>query len=160
MGRELTKDVMVSAGRDEVWDAWTTVDGVRTFFAPEAHIELQPGGPYEMYFDTGAPVGERGGEGCTVLEAERPARLAFTWNFPPSLPSIRHQHTRVDVRFVALGEGVTHVRLSKTGWQDGEDWEKGYQYFERAWSLVLGRLAYRFEEGPLDWSDPYDPLGG
>ena len=47
------------------------MDGARTFFAPEAHIELRPEGPYEMYFDSDAPVGERGGEGCTVLEAAR-----------------------------------------------------------------------------------------
>jgi hypothetical protein len=46
--RDLRKEVTVAAAVDDVWTAWTTSEGARTFFAPEANIRLEPGGPYEI----------------------------------------------------------------------------------------------------------------
>ena len=151
--RQLARQAAVAAPPAEVWKAWTTLEGVKTFFAPDARIELKPGGAYEMYFDLAAPAGTRGGEGCTLVAIEPETRLAFTWNFPPSLPSIRNQHTQVEIRLSpAEGGKATQVSLTQTGWKDGPDWEKGYAYFERAWSLVLSRLEARFRTGPIDWA--------
>jgi len=36
--RTLTKQTTVAASASEAWSAWTTVAGVKTFFAPDAHI--------------------------------------------------------------------------------------------------------------------------
>ena len=46
----LRKEVVVPASLKEVWDAWTTTEGVKTFFSSEAKIELAIGGSYEIYF--------------------------------------------------------------------------------------------------------------
>ncbi|MBI3038065.1 SRPBCC domain-containing protein, partial [bacterium] len=46
----LRKEVLVHASIEELWRLWTTVEGVKTFFAPDAAIELKAGGTYEMYF--------------------------------------------------------------------------------------------------------------
>jgi len=43
--RQLLKSVLVSAGRAQVWNAWTTAEGARTFFAPDARIALELFGP-------------------------------------------------------------------------------------------------------------------
>ena len=40
--RTLRKEVEVKANLQDVWWAWTTLDGVKTFFAPDARIELRP----------------------------------------------------------------------------------------------------------------------
>ena len=151
-GRTLTKDVTVAAPRKEVWAAWTTKAGVKTFFAPEALIEPIRGGRYELHFDPEAPRGKRGSEGCIVVESNPESLLVFTWNFPPTLPSIRDAHTIVRVRFLEQGPKRTKVSLEQMGWQAGEDWEQGYQYFLAAWSTVLDRLKMRFAKGPIDWS--------
>lgn len=149
--RVLAHEVFVPAAPEQVFAAWTTEEGARTFLAPEARIEARPGGAFEPYFDPGAPAGSRGCEGCRVLAVDPPRHLAFTWTFPPSLPAIRGQETRVDVALAPERDG-TRVTLTQTGWKAGEDWDRGYAYFDHAWAVVLSRLARRFESGPLDWS--------
>jgi uncharacterized protein YndB with AHSA1/START domain len=153
----IKSSIEIAAPAAQVWAAWTTDEGVRSFFAPDSRIVAAPGGAYELYFMLDAPEGLRGSEGCVVLEVDEPERLAFTWNFPPTLPSIRDQRTRVDVTIEALDDRRSELTIAHTGWQDGEDWDQGFAYFERAWSMVLARLAYRFLSGPVDWEDPYTP---
>ena len=58
--RVLRKRITVDAPASDVWNAWTTVDGVKQFFPKDARIELKPGGAYEMYFSMTAPAGQRG----------------------------------------------------------------------------------------------------
>jgi len=157
--RELRRSVVVDAKLDDVWQAWTTEEGVRTFFAPQAKIDLRVGGAYEMYFMPDAPEGTRGSEGCTFVEIVPQKRLVFTWNFPPTIPSIRNKKTTVSLDFSSVGDDQTSVSMVHTGFKEGEDWDKGYKYFEDAWALVLERLKYRFSTGPLDWSNPYRPTG-
>lgn len=149
--RVLIQEVFVPAPPERVFEAWTTEEGIATFFAPAARVEAKAGGPYEIWFMPDAPEGSRGCDGCRVLEARAPTHLAFTWAFPPSMASIRGQETRVDVKLSPEGDG-TRVRLEQTGWKPGEDWDRGYAYFDRAWALVLSRLAQSFESGPIDWS--------
>lgn len=155
--REICKSVEVAAPLAEVWRAWTSAEGAITFFAPGARIEARPGGPYELYFDPEAPEGERGSEGCTVRELQTERFLSVTWNFPPSLPTLRNEHTTVGIGLQAMDAGRTRVVLTHTGWRDGPQWMEGFSYFVRAWDLVLARLHHRFAEGPIDWADPFTP---
>ena len=66
----VTGEILVDAYKNDVWKAWTTEDGTKTFFAPDCKIDLRPGGAYEMYFNPDAPEGDRGGEGCRILALE------------------------------------------------------------------------------------------
>ena len=152
----------VYASVEKVWKAWTTSEGATTFFAPKARIELTPGGSYELYFDLQAPRGSRGGEGCRVLSFLPLEMLSFEWNAPPEFPEVRKQqtqeHTWVVLQFYPLAQGQTRVRLTHLGWMEGEEWEKVFQYFLRAWDIVLGRLVHMFSTGePIDWKNPYSP---
>ena len=150
--RQISKHVLVPASPAQVWDAWTTVEGTKTFFAPDARIDLRPGGAYEMYFDPKQEPGRRGSEGCTVLAVDPGKRLVFNWNFPPSLPAIRNEHTVVEVTILEEA-GKTRVRLMQRGFKSGGDWDKGRAYFDKAWEKVLSRLVQRFESGqPVDFS--------
>lgn len=153
--RILFGEVTVNASLSEVWQAWTTPEGARTFFAPECRIELRVDGAYEMYFDPGAAPGSRGGEGLRILALQPEKMLSFNWNAPPELPEVRDQHTHVVVRFYEVDSRHTRVTLIHDGWGEGSQWDQAYAYFERAWfKAVLTRLAYRFAVGPVDWSNP------
>lgn len=144
--REIVAEVVVPAPLLEVWAAWTTEEGVRSFFAPECRIELRPGGAYEMFFDLSAEPGKRGGEGMVLLALQPPVMLSFTWNAPPELPEARWQRTHVVVRLRELAAGETLVTLRHDGWGEGGEWDAAFEYFSRVWGgVVLARLRRRFE---------------
>lgn len=159
MSKQIQSQVIISAPLSKVWKAWTTYDGAKTFFAPDCRIDLRVGGAYEMFFDPTAPEGERGGEGLTILAIQPEKMLSFTWNSPPSLPDVRGQLTHVTLRFKSLEDGKTQLSLIHDGWGEGGQWDEAFDYFTLAWGdVVLPRLQYRFEHGPVDWEDP-PPLG-
>jgi uncharacterized protein YndB with AHSA1/START domain len=151
-GRLVERTATVAAPPAAVYEAFTTEAGIKTFFAPEARVDLRIGGAYELYFDPEAPPGQRGGEGCTVQGLVPAERLAVTWNFPPSLPSIRGEFALVDLRFEPAADGGTRVSLLHRGFPTGPDGDAAIAYFERAWGIVLERLARRFATGPLVWA--------
>ena len=116
---------------------------------------LKANGDYEIYFNPQGEPGTRGAEGTKILAIQPKTMLSFTWNNPPILPGIRWQYTSVVVRFKAVSEKQTRVSLYQTGWGEGEEWNKAFDYFSRAWKdVVLPRLQYRFQVGPVDWNNP------
>lgn len=149
--RALDKEVIVPAGVDAVWQAWTTSDGITGFFAPAAEVEARVGGPFRIYFDPTAEPGSRGADDMRVLAVQPKRMISFDWNAPPSLPQARQQRTFVIVRLHPVDERRTRVTLHHTGWGDGGQWDQAYTYFDRAWDQVLGGLKQRFEQGPRDW---------
>ncbi len=154
LGKLIYAEVTIPAPVSEVWDVWTTEAGVKTFFAPECKIECEPMGAYEMYFDPEAEQGLRGGEGCRVLAVQPEKLLSFTWNAPPSLPDVRGQYTHVSVRLEAVNEDETQLTFIHGGWGEGGQWDQAFEYFTAAWKrVVLPRLIYRFEQGPVDWEN-------
>lgn len=153
--RVVKAEIIVNAGIDAVWEAWTTEAGLKTFFAPACKVEPRVYGAFEMYFNPNGAPGERGGEGNLILALQPKNMLSFTWNAPPHLPNVRQQRTSVVVRFKELGKSQTKVTLIESGWGEGEEWDKAFAYFSKAWqNIVLPRLKQRFEIGPLDWTKP------
>jgi len=144
--RRIELEVVVTATVADVWAAWTTVDGVKSFFAGGANIEPKPDGAYEIFFDMSQPEGRRGADGMRILVFEPPHRLAFTWNAPEKFPNARRQRTRVTITLSAVGEGRTRVALAHDGFGDTEEWQNVQAYFTKAWGgVVLPRLKERFE---------------
>jgi len=143
--RAIRHEIVVNATPEQVWQAFTTVAGVKAFLCPDARIEARVGGAYEIYFLVDAPAGSRGSEGCTILELDPPRRLVFNWNFPPHLPAIRSEHTRVELTFTPAGWEGTRVSLLQSEWQAGPEWDAGFAYFESAWAEVLHWLRQYFD---------------
>jgi WD40 repeat protein/uncharacterized protein YndB with AHSA1/START domain len=158
-GRILRKEVVVDAGVDWVWQAWTTEAGIASFFSPDARIELRLGGAYELYMGMKQPdeSGRRGSEGCRLLSFIPNEMLSFEWSFPPKVMSLRRADARTHVvlRFDPVDPGRTRIRFAQAGWKQGEDWDAGYAYFDRAWTNVLQQLRDKAkEEGKPDSPPP------
>ncbi|HEY5898655.1 MAG TPA: M28 family peptidase [Burkholderiales bacterium] len=149
--RTIVKSVLVKAPVSSVWEAWTTKEGIESFFAPEAVVEPRPEGAFRLYINPYAPPGLKGADDMRFLALQKDHVLSFTWNAPPHLPEARMQRTVVIVRMAPAGDGQTALRLTHTGWGEGGEWDKAYDYFERAWSNVLANLQKRFTQGPVDW---------
>lgn len=150
--RAIDKSIEVPASLDDAWAAWTTREGIVSFFAPDAKVEARVGGPFQIYIDPGAAPGAKGADDMRFLALQPKKMLSFDWNAPPHLPEARAQRTFVVVRFEPLGDKLTRVSLHHTGWGDGGQWDQAYSYFDRAWGNVLANLKKRFEQGPQDWT--------
>lgn len=149
--KTIVKESVVTASLDDVWNAWTTTEGVNSFFSPDANVKLRVGGPYEIYFDMAMPYGSRGSEFCRVLGYLPKRMLCFEWNAPPSFGKLRDIHTIVVLQFDAISDNQVKVILTHHGWGEGEAWQAVFDYFDRAWGYVMGNFEKRFKDGPLDW---------
>jgi uncharacterized protein YndB with AHSA1/START domain len=149
-GRIMRKEVTIKCNIDDVWHAWTTTEGIASFFSPGSRIELEPGQPYEMFMNMAKPdeSGGRGSEGCKTLGFIPKEMLSFEWNFPPKVKTLRnaHEKTLVVLRFIDLGDGRVKVKFTQLGWKKGGDWDEGYAYFDAAWGHVLDNLKKTLEK--------------
>jgi uncharacterized protein YndB with AHSA1/START domain len=150
--RAVTKEVVISAPIEAVWQAWTTREGIVSFFAPDAQVEARVGGAFHIHFDPLAAPGRKGADDMRFMALQAPTLLSFDWNAPPHLAQARQQRTFVVVRLKDLDGKSTQVNLTHIGWGDGGEWDLAYAYFDRAWGNVLTNLKKRFETGPQDWS--------
>jgi uncharacterized protein YndB with AHSA1/START domain len=151
--RSIDKSIVVPATLDQAWDAWTTREGIISFFAPDAKIEPKVGGAFHIYINPLAEPGMKGADDMKFMALQPKQMLSFDWNAPPHLAEARQQRTFVVVRFASVSDKETRVSLHHTGWGDGGDWDKAYAYFDKAWGNVLANLRKRFESGPQDWTE-------
>jgi len=150
--RAIDKEVLVLASVDQVWEAWTTRQGIVDFMAPGAEVDARVGGAFHIHFDPLAEPGSKGADDMRYMALQPKRMISFDWNAPPSLPEARAQRTFVVVRIERVDDKTTSVTLHHTGWGDGAEWNEAYNYFGEAWNVVLGNLKKRFEQGPIDWT--------
>lgn len=155
--RTIRVDRSIPGSIADVWRAWTTSEGIRAFLETPATVELRPAGKFEILFQPDSPEGQRGSEGCTVLSYLDKRMLSFTWNAPPLFPDVRNgpHKTIVVLEFFPTGAKSTRVVLTHHGWPDAahttEQWDKAYEYFEKAWPNVLTALnEYFFKKDGFD----------
>ncbi|MBK8267652.1 MAG: SRPBCC domain-containing protein [Planctomycetes bacterium] len=154
----LRKEVIVRATVTEVWHAWTTSEGIASFFIPESNVDLRIGGPFELFMgmDEADESGLRGSESCKILGYLENEVLSFEWSFPPAVMNLRKSgaKTHVVIRLIDLGDGRVKVTLSQLGWGTGEDWDAGHAYFDKAWGMVLGMLKDHFDKREANAEKP------
>lgn len=150
--KAIEKEVVVAATLDQAWAAWTTREGIVSFFAPDAEVEARVGGAFHIHMDPGAAPGMKGADDMRYMAIQPRRMISFDWNAPPHLAEARGQRTFVVVRFEPVGDRQTKVTLSHLGWGSGGQWDQAYAYFDKAWPRVLDNLRKRFEAGPQDWT--------
>ena len=131
--------------KEEMWNRWTTLDGLGTFFGAKQRVDFHVGGRFEILFLLDQAEGLQGSEGCTILCLEPGKRLVFSWNAPPHLPDCRGQHTVVSVRLDENEQGECLLELEHSGFGVGDQWDATFAYFEEGWPRVLERLQASFK---------------
>jgi uncharacterized protein YndB with AHSA1/START domain len=141
----LMLEVTVPAPIAEVWKAFATSEGLSTWLTPGAVVDLREGGEWTAHF----PGGSTGGG--TILSFVPEKELVLSALAPDKFPVVRAARTRARFQFEAKGDS-TVVRLTQTGWKEGEEWVKAYEYLTVGNAQLLATLHHRFVNGPIDWT--------
>jgi uncharacterized protein YndB with AHSA1/START domain len=141
----LVIQVVVPAAVGEVWKAFTTSEGLSTWLTPNAVVDLREGGEWTAKF----PGGSTGGG--TILSFVPEKELVISALAPDKFPTVRATRTRAKFSFEPKG-GSTVVRLTQTGWKEGDEWVRAYEYLTVGNAQLLATLHHRFVSGPIDWT--------
>jgi len=145
----LRLEITVPAARADVWKAFSTSDGLSTWLAPNSNVELKPGGEWMVHF----PGGSTGGSNIVSFVPEK--EIVLEALAPDQFPTVRAQRTTARFELEDHGKG-TLVRLTQTGWQDGDEWDRAYEYLTAGNAQLMATLHRRFVSGPIDWSKMSD----
>jgi len=151
--RILRHEVTVNASQEEVWQAFTTSEGLRSFAAPIAAIDLRIGGFWEATYNLAGRLGDETNilnQVISYLPMEMLSiRIART---PPGFP---HPEVTKDIwtviQFKALDERQVRVVTSMVGWKPGAEHQAVYDLFQRGNAYTALWLYQRFENGPRKW---------
>jgi uncharacterized protein YndB with AHSA1/START domain len=141
----LVLEVTVPAPLSAVWEAFTTSAGLSTWLTPGAVVDLKEGGEWTAHFPGGSTGGGK------ILSFVPQKELVLSAMAPDKFPTVRATRTKARFQFEAKGDS-TVVRLTQTGWKDGEEWVKAYEYLTVGNAQLLATLHHRFANGPIDWS--------
>jgi uncharacterized protein YndB with AHSA1/START domain len=142
--KALIIETTIPAQRAEVWQAFSTSDGLSTWLTPGAVVELRKGGEWTAHF----PGGKTGGG--TIVSFIPGQEMTLAAMAPEQFPAVRAERTTARFQFIASGES-TLVRLTQTGWKTGDEWDKAYDYLAQGNAQLLDTLRRRFVSGPIDW---------
>lgn len=148
--RAVTASVELDMPVSEAWRLWTTNEGIASFFAPAANIELRPQGPFEIFILPDAEPGQRGSEGTIILGYQDERMLSVSWALPPYMTEVRPHHTHLLLRFEPLGEDRSRVTLTHSGWGEGGAWDAAFSYFDGIWPRVLAGMQAVQPDGAGD----------
>ncbi len=141
----------VPASLDDVWTAFTTSAGLSTWLTPDATVELRKGGEWTAHFPGGATGGG------TIVDFKPKTKLVMAAKAPPMFPHVAAERTTATWTFAPVSEKVTRVSLRQTGWKEGEEWDKAFDYLATGNAQLLDTLRRRFESGPIDWKKEWGP---
>ena len=150
--RSLSWELVVPAGVQEVWRAWTTADGIASWSAPAGFVELRKGGSWEAHFDPDRPPGQRGSDANEIVDFVPGRMLVIRAGAPQQFPTVRREKTTFTLTLTPVGRGHTLVQGTQTGWKEGEEWDDAFRYLAGANAVWLDWLHQRFTTGPIDWA--------
>jgi uncharacterized protein YndB with AHSA1/START domain len=143
-GRELLIELTIPASRTEVWKAFSTSEGLSTWLAPGAVVDLREGGDWMVRFPGGSSAGG------TILSFVPEKEIVISALAPEKFPHVRADRIKARFSFETRGDS-TVVRLTQTGWKTGSEWDEAYEYLAQGNAQLLATLHRRFVSGPIDW---------
>jgi uncharacterized protein YndB with AHSA1/START domain len=144
--KALIFEVTLPATLDAVWAAFTTSEGLSTWLTPGAVVDLREGGEWTAHFPGG------GTGGGTILSFAPKKKLVMSAMAPETFPHVRAERTTATWEFAAMDAGTTRLTLKQTGWKEGAEWDKAYDYLAAGNAQLFNTLLRRFEKGPIDWA--------
>lgn len=133
----------VEADLDDVWDAFTTNEGLRMWMAPLVEIDLKVGGTIKSNYNPSGEIGDEGTIVNTILAYDPKHMLALkATGYPEGFPFAEAAKATWSVfYFEAVGDTTTVITIVGLGYTDSEDSRKMRDFFEPANAELLRRLG-------------------
>jgi uncharacterized protein YndB with AHSA1/START domain len=154
VGRVIRFETTVNAEFSQVWRAFSTAEGLKTFAAPVIEFELRSGGKAHSNMDPKARLTDDSTIRNEVLSFIPLRMLAIRLKFPASMPQGVREATDVFVVYEIepVSARRSRVTMSTIGVKTGADWDTFASFWRECSAQTLEALRVRFASGPLDWS--------
>lgn len=151
--RTIQLSVVIPKAPEEVFTAFATAEGWKSWAAPYTSGDLRIGAVLETSYAPDA----KPGDASTIhnqIVGWLPNALIILKNVksPEGFPTPElFQQTVTIIELTPVAEG-TRVRLSNAGFGSAEGFDKLFNDFRWGNAYSLHMLARRFAEGPIDWA--------
>jgi len=152
--RILRLETVLKCSLDEAWELFATNDGLRTWLAPVVEVDFSNGGRWIASYDKTKKIEDPGNIVneivCIVPKEMYVLRVRqVPDNFP--FDEKKMYEGRSVMQFEKLGKKRTKLTLTGTGFGEGREWDKLYNFGLRANKFTFLELHKRIENGPVDW---------
>ena len=142
----LVHEGIVNAPPDQVWDAFATSEGLESWMAAHAAIEIKLGGRMKTQYDPKGTIDDARAIENTIFSYEPKRMLSFkVTKAPQGFPfpnAIKNMWTVV--YFEPQGEKATRVRVVSMGFGNDDEAKKMREFFNRGNAFTLQVLQKRF----------------
>lgn len=121
-------------GLTEAWELFTTDKKLKKWIAPLAHIELKSGGYIITNYDSTKDLSDSSSIKLPILSFVDNELLVLKVNLNNNFKKNVREHDenlQEIIQFKKIDSKHTKIISSMTGWGDGTEWDKTYDFFAR-----------------------------
>lgn len=144
----IVEDVVVEAGLDRVWAAFTTSDGLQAWMAPHASIDFRIGGLMRANYNPQGELGDAQTIENMILSFEPQRMLSMKVAKPPAgfpFPNAVREMWTV-LYFTAAGPSRTNVRGVTLGFGTDPESQRMREFFSAGNATTMSRLMKHFAD--------------
>lgn len=142
----LVVSAVVEAPVDDVWAAFTTAEGIKSWMVPHADIDLKVGGKMRTHYDKNGVLGDENSIENTILSYDPKRMLSIKATKAPKSFPFKASLERMwsVIYFEPVGARQTKVTVVGLGYADDEESQKLRKHFEWGNAFTLKKLQQRF----------------
>ena len=139
-------EAIIEAPLQAVWDVWATSEGLRSWLAPQADIDLRVGGLLRTNYNANGSLADAQAIHNTVLSLDPGRMLSIQVSKAPAgFPFANAiQHMWTVVYFDSVGQNQTRVRVVGLGFRADAESQRMRAFFDRGNAATLKQLQRRF----------------
>ncbi len=147
-------ETTVDCSLEKAWELFATNEGMRSWIAPVLEVDVRNGGRWEYSYDKTKKIGDPGNivsEFLCVVPMEM--HVSRVLEVPDNFPFDRERtlQIRAVLQFEAVGADRAKLKLTATGYGEGPEWDRIYNFFLWGNRVRFEELHKRIENGPVDW---------
>ncbi len=142
----IAADGIINAPVGQVWKAWATSEGLRSWLAPHADIDARIGGLMRANYDQKGSLGDSNTIENRVLSLEPERMLSIqVARAPESFPfKARVGEMWTVMYFSPIAGDKTHVRIVGLGFKPDSEAQQMRDFFKRGNEFTLSQLQEHF----------------